>query len=137
MRRATKQQTQTPTTQSRRWRVRPLSLLLLAAMALFGYKFLQKTQEIKGLAAQEAALQAQNQNLAQQNAQIRQSQRYYQTNQYVENAARSTLGLIKPGETVIVAQPVRQRIETVRSAPPVPLAPPDPAWKQWWNAFFG
>ncbi len=137
MRRATKQQTQTPTTQSRRWRVRPLSLLLLAAMALFGYKFLQKTQEIKGLAVQEAALQAQNQNLAQQNAQIRQSQRYYQTDQYVENAARSTLGLIKPGETVIVAQPVRQRIETVRSAPLAPLAPPDPAWKQWWNAFFG
>lgn len=137
MRRATKQQTQTPTTQSRGWRVRPLSLLLLAAMALFGYKFLQKTQEIRGLAAQEAALQSQNQNLAQQNAQIRQSQRYYQTDRYVEDAARSTLGLIKPGETVIVAQPVRQRIETVRSAPLAPLAPPDPAWKQWWNAFFG
>ncbi len=137
MRRAIKQHTPAPTTQSRRWRVRPLSLLLLAAMALFGYKFLQKTQEIKGLAAQEAALQAQNQSLAQQNARIRQAQRYYQTDQYVENAARSTLGLIKPGETVIVAQPVRQRIETVRSAPPAPLAPPDPAWKQWWNAFFG
>ncbi len=137
MRRAIKQQTQTPTTQSTRWRVRPLSLLLLAAMALFGYKFLQKTQEIRGLAAQEAALQSQNQNLAQQNAQIRQSQRYYQTDRYVEDAARSTLGLIKPGETVIVAQPVRQRIETVRSAPLAPLAPPDPAWKQWWTAFFG
>lgn len=137
MRRAITQQTQAPTTHSTRWRVRPLSLLLLAVMALFGYKFLQKTQEIKGLAAQEAALKVQNQNLAQQNAQIRQSQRYYQTDQYVEDAARSTLGLIKPGETVIVAQPMRQRIETVRSAPPAPLVPPDPAWKQWWNAFFG
>ncbi len=137
MRRAIKQQTQTPTTYSRGWRVRPLSLLLLAAMALFGYKFLQKTQEIRGLAAQEAALQSQNQNLAQQNARIRQSQRYYQTDRYVEDAARSTLGLIKPGETVIVAPPVRQRIETVRSAPLAPLAPPDPPWKQWWNAFFG
>jgi len=137
MRRAVKKQTQAPPTRSSRWRMRPLYILLFAAMALFGYKFLQKTQEFKGLAAQEAVLQAQNQKLAQENAQIQQSQRYYQTDQYVEDAARSTLGLIKPGETVIVAQPVRQRIETVRSAPPAPPVPPDPAWKQWWNAFFG
>lgn len=106
-------------------------------MALFAFKFVQKTQEIRRLAAQEAALQLANQQKAEENARLNDSIRYYRTQNYVENEARAIFGYTKPGDVAIFSQPVHQPIVRVRPAPPRLQAPPKPTWQQWWDVFVG
>ncbi|GAC1398799.1 MAG: hypothetical protein NVSMB52_12370 [Chloroflexota bacterium] len=120
-----------------RFRVRFAYVALLVGMAFFTYKFVQKTQEVRRLAQQEAAMRAQNQSIAAENARIQRSIKYYRTPQYVEETARAILGYTKPGETPVQSQPLTGTIPRVRVAPPRPVGPPAPAWKQWWKAFFG
>lgn len=121
----------------RRRRIRPAYILLLVVMAFFAYKFLQKTQEVRRLAQQEAGMRDQNNRLAARNARIRSQIQYYKTPQYVEDTARAILGLTKPGETAIQLVPAHRSLARVGPAPARPALPPEPAWKQWWHAFFG
>src|SRR5947209_15363657 len=86
-------------------RFRLAYVVLLALMGLFAYAYLQKTQEIRRLSAQQAALLAENQRIAQDNARTRQANQYQQTQQYEVEAARSMLGWTAPGETSIQVQP--------------------------------
>ena len=50
---------------------------------------------------------------------------------FVEKAAREKLGLVKPGETVVIMD------QTPHSATGSGTAASDtPSWKQWWQLFF-
>src|SRR2546423_15606816 len=107
-------------------------------MALFAYKFIQKTQQIHTLAGQEAALRWENDQTAAENLRLQRAIRYYRTPNYVEEQARALFGDSYPGDVLVQSHPVMQRTGPVlRAAPPRPAAPPLPTWKQWWNAFFG
>lgn len=124
--------------QRRRLPVRPVYLLLVAVMALFTWRFVVKTQQIHTLAGQERALKWENQQTAQQNAQLQRDIRYYRTPQYVEEQARAIFGDTLPGEILVQSQPTIVRpVVSVRPAPPRPAAPPPPTYQQWWSAFFG
>jgi cell division protein FtsB len=126
------------TAKRRRLRVRPAYLVLAVFLALFAYKFLQKTREIRGLARQEAALRWQNQQTARQNAALQRAILYDRTMPYVEDQAREIFWYSKPGDILVGSVPTfLQPRPMVRVAPPRPAAPPEPTWKQWWKAFFG
>jgi cell division protein FtsB len=125
----------------RKWlRFRLAYVILFAFLALFSYKFLEKTRQIRNLARQEAALRWQNQQTARENAALERAIRYYRTPAYVEEQARAIYGDSNPGDILVQSQPVTQGpAPAVRAAPrmSVPAAPPEPTWKQWWQAFFG
>lgn len=116
-------------------RFRLAYILLLGVMGLFAYAYLQKTQEVRSLSAQQAALMAENQRVAQDNAITRRENRYYRTQQYEIQDARS-MGWTGPGETSIQVLPVKHPVAVVRRAIAPLIAPAKPAWQQWWNSFF-
>jgi hypothetical protein len=119
-----------------RWRFRPAYLFLVAVMGLFAYAYLQKTQEINRLSAEQAALAAQNRQLAHDNAQTERANRYFATKQY-EIAAARNLGYSAAGETSVEITTVKPHA-VVRAAPhPIVVSVPvKPVWQQWWDAFF-
>lgn len=121
----------------RRFRIRPAYLVLVLLMGLFAFKFVQKTQQIKALTSQEVALQAQNRALETSRIRAKQAIRQYRSQHYVENTARSVLGYVKPGETLVQVQTRKPPVERVRAAPLRLPPPPQSAWKQWWSSFFG
>jgi cell division protein FtsB len=122
---------------SRRFKVRPTYVILGVLMALFAFKFIQKTQEIRQLQQQEAALRYENQQTAQQNAQLQREIITYRSAQWVADQARSLLGFTMPGEVPIQPQIVHQPVVEARPAPVPTPAPSVPVWKQWWRVFFG
>jgi cell division protein FtsB len=117
------------------FRLRLPYIMLLVLLVLFAVKFIQKTQEIRGLEAQKAALAYQNQQLQHDNEHVQQSIRYYHSPQYVEEEARAVFGYTRSGDVAIMSQPRHPPILTVGPAPR-PVAPAKPTWKQWWQAFF-
>jgi len=50
---------------------------------------------------------------------------------FIEQAARDKLGLVKPGETVVIMDTTRNA-ESGTQEHPSEL----PSWKQWWQLFF-
>jgi len=121
----------------RRRRIRLPYILLLALMALFAYKFVEKTRDVQGLAAEANALRVENQQFQQQNTRIKQKLPYYQSNAYVIEAARGLLGYALPGDTLVQTNPVQQRVIPVHRAAPPPPSTAKPIWQQWWDSFFG
>lgn len=126
-----------PAERRKRSLIRPAYVILLVLMALFAFKFVQKTQEIRRLAAQEAALQYANRKTAQANARLASAIRYYRTPDYAAGEARAVFGYTEPGDVAIMSRPIQEPAVAVRAAPPRPPSPSKPVWKQWWDAFFG
>lgn len=67
-------------------------------------------------------------------------QRYYQTDEYKELAVRERLGLVTPGESVLILPPNSQAaINEDKTTPLVSAAPPKPVsnFQQWMNFLLG
>jgi cell division protein FtsB len=120
----------------RHFKIRPAYVILGLLMALFAFKFIEKTREIRHLQREEAALVYENRVTAQQNAALRRNIVYYRSTQYMENQARLLLGYTNPGEVPIQSKPSYPRFVAVRRALPPPASPSVPVWKQWWSVFF-
>jgi cell division protein FtsB len=133
----TQQQNKQAPERRRRLRVRPAYIILVLLMGLFAFKFVQKTQQIRSLTAQEVALQQQNRALEKSRTNTKRDIQQYRFTGYVEQTARSVLGYTKPGETPVQVQPPQPVVEHVRPAPAPTSAPAQPTWKQWWSSFFG
>ena len=118
-------------------RVRPAYVVLVLLLGLFAFKFVEKTQQIKSLTAQEVALQQQNRALETSRNNTKAAIGLYRSPQYVEDSARSVLGFTKPGETLVQVQPTRPVVEQFRAAPVRAPAASPATWKQWWSTFFG
>ena len=119
-----------------RFKIRIAYVVLALIMAFFAVKFVQKAQEVRSLARQDAALRQANAQTRQDNAQLRRAIRYYRTPQYAENEARAVFGYTRPGDVAVQVTPRHPQAVAVRAAP-VHLQPPPPVWKQWWQVFFG
>jgi cell division protein FtsB len=68
--------------------------------------------------------------------------RYYQTNEYKEIAARESLGLVIPGEKMLIlppnSDPVKQADESAKRAPVATTTEPEESnLEQWMNFLFG
>jgi cell division protein DivIC len=69
--------------------------------------------------------------LRMKNKQLESQLSYVQTKEFAEREARDKLGLVRPGETVVVIpQNVLQAASA--AAEPVPVVP---NWMQWWRLF--
>lgn len=125
-----------PDRAERRIRIRPLYIVLALILIFFAFKFVEKTQQLRELNREASALQAQNQQILQQNRTLHQRIGYYRTDQYVEGQARSVLGLTKPGEIAVIPM-LKYAHPVFRSAPVVKYVAPEPTWQQWIHALFG
>lgn len=119
----------------RNFRLRWEYVVLAAFLVLFAVKFIQKTEVIQALNKQKAALDYQNQALRQDDVRVQHAIGYYRTTQYVQEEARAVFGYTQPGDVAIMSKPQDPRVVAVRAAPPRPAPPPEPTWKQWWQAF--
>jgi cell division protein FtsB len=121
-----------------RWRrIHPGYVILILLMGLFAFKFMQKTQEVRTLAGEEAALQYQNQLTAYENSSLQRSIRYYRTSQYVKEQARAAFQMVLPGDTIIEPNVIHPKHAPRPHIAFRAVQAPDPTWQQWWKAFFG
>ncbi len=60
-------------------------------------------------------------------------QKYYQSDEFVEEEARNKLGMSKPGETVVILPP---NLSQVLGHSQAQALPEIPNWQQWWQLFF-
>jgi len=51
---------------------------------------------------------------------------------FIERTAREKLGLVKPGEQVVILDQSKLPSTDISTGGP----PPPPPWKQWWELFF-
>ncbi|MBO8169785.1 MAG: septum formation initiator family protein [Thermoanaerobacteraceae bacterium] len=88
----------------RRWRFRwkPGSLLLIFILGYVLFSFGQVYYKIYQLNTKKAALVQELKILQQENRALQEKLRLVQTDSYIEKLAREELGLVKPGEKVLV-----------------------------------
>lgn len=108
-----------------------LGLLLLAYLFFLTgrsvYQNWQTNQEIKKLKIEIETLQVENQNLQNLIA-------YYQTQSFKEKEARRKLGLVKPGENVVIIS--KEPPPSKTPAPSTTEEPQKPNYRLWWEFFF-
>ncbi len=59
---------------------------------------------------------------------LKQQLYFVNTPQFIENEAREKLGMVKPGEHIVLTPPRESRQKIVLDT--------TPNWKKWWNLFF-
>jgi cell division protein FtsB len=114
----------------------PGYVVLVLLLALFAFKFIQRTEEVRQLTRQEMALQLQNEKTRQENARLQRAIQEYRMPRYVEGEARAVLGYTMPGEVAIMTSHIRHSRPRPQVRVAHVIAAPEPSWKQWWKAFF-
>lgn len=109
------------------------TLLICAAVLAIGYfgfstgRYVIHNYQLK---QQEAQVRDDVRQLDQDHAELLAAREYLQSDQYVEQVARRTLGLVHPGETLVI----------VSAAADVPPASPTPApavsGAPWWKQLY-
>lgn len=125
-------------------------IVIVAAILGFIGLFIYQSLRIREMQNNYASAQADLQRLQDRNSRLQQHLDFYNGPgymQYVEKVARETLGMAKPGETVVL--PVTDNNGTVNSnnssvaaqtGQPSNLsipAPPKSNWQNWLSFFFG
>ena len=105
----------------------PGRILLVATLVAAGYFLFSAGNNLVHsyrLAGDEARLRNEVERLRQQQDQLRQIRDYLRTDEYVEFMARRVLGLVKPGETLVIVDS--------------PESPPgeEPGNLTWWQRLF-
>jgi cell division protein FtsB len=102
----------------------------LLAITYFGYGAWRYVAHNVRLSSDEAALRSDIKELDEQRAQLVAVRDYLRSDEYVEYVARSVLGLVKPGETlVIVSSTAPELAATATPATSTAKAPHEPWWK--------
>lgn len=57
-----------------------------------------------------------------------------QSPDYVEKVARDDLGLVKPGETLVIVSSSVEASSSVQTLPEIEIV--QPGWVSWWKLFF-
>jgi cell division protein FtsB len=114
----------------------PLTPILVCAALLattyFGYSTWKYVTHNYHLSDEEAAIRREIAELDQEHAQLVAVRDYLRSDEYVEYVARNVLGLVRPGETLVIVS---------SSAPPAPSPTPVPRLLQdgtepWWKDLF-
>lgn len=103
-----------------------ISLMVIVAFAHSTYTF-WKRRDIVGIQQQKLK------ELESEHERLNKALTEAQTPEFIERVAREKLGLIKPGETVVILAS-----EATRSADPIkePQDERKPSWRLWWELFF-
>lgn len=99
-------------TSERKYTKRKFSIPILVMACVFMYLAISLSGEVQKLNAMRhnvAEIEYQMEQLQNKNAELHKTLELMKTNDYVEQVARENLGLVKPGESIIV--PVEQQPE--------------------------
>jgi cell division protein FtsB len=109
-------------------------VVMIAAAMVVGYFLFAAAGDIllsRSLSSDERALQNEVAALHRQQAELEAIRDYLRTDEYIEGVARRVLGLVRPGESLVIVS---------SNAPPTP-APEDsdaPAEERpWWEELYG
>jgi len=116
-------------------------LIVLAIGAYFVVGFAKEVVHGQQLSTEVSAELQQNADLLQSNARLKEEQQYYQSDGYVELAARESLNLRKPDQIIgLVVGPTPSPNGHSSTQPPAPstksAAPPQANWQRWFGLFF-
>ncbi|MBF6599484.1 MAG: septum formation initiator family protein [Dehalococcoidia bacterium] len=109
-------------------------MLLIAAAIAIGYRAVTTTRYFVHnyqLRGQEAQLRVELRQLDQDRAQLTAVRDYLNSEAYVEQVARTTLGLVRPGDTLVIVTPA----DTVPPPTPGPAGETTPG-EPWWKELF-
>jgi cell division protein FtsB len=111
----------------------PLTTLLLGAFALVAaYLIFTTARDVVRnvqLRDEQAALRREIAGLDEENRQLTAVRDYLKSDEYVEYVARSVLGLVRPGETLVV-------VSGTGAAPQPTPAPSTRSDREWWKELF-
>jgi cell division protein FtsL len=96
----------------------------------------QKALDNYRLNQQADALRAEIRDLRTENIALQQEILRARTDPSIESIARQQLGLVKPGDNPLLLIPADGG-STSHPQPSTQPDPPRPAWRQWWDYFFG
>jgi cell division protein FtsB len=104
----------------------------LLALTYFGFSTWQYVTHNYRLSEEETQVRRDIARLERERAQLVAVRDYLESDEYVEYVARSVLGLVRPGETLVIVS---------SSAPPAPTptpgtGEPDDGAKPWWQELF-
>lgn len=118
-------------------------LILLAVGIYFVIGFAREVVHGQQLSTDVTVEQQRNDELAKANARLQEQQQYYQSDEYVELAARESLNLRKPDQIIgltILPTPTAQQPAAVHppraTNPSQPAPPPAANWQIWFGLFF-
>ena len=110
---------------------RAVAILAALAVGYFIFTAVGDALLSQRLNRDEQRLQQEIDNLEQDQAQLQSIRDYLRTDEYVERIARRVLGLVRPGETLVV---VSSNVQPTPAATPQPdAAAPD----SWWEQLYG
>lgn len=113
-----------------------LNLIGIAAIIYLSVIVFQTVKHNYNLDHQIALQQKRIDDLTANEIQLKYDVQYYRTNSFIEKSARQNLGLIQPGEGVIVlpktTTPPIQSTSTTKNT-----AKPKSNFSQWWSFLFG
>lgn len=102
-----------------------IAILLIAYLGVTTARYVVHNYQAR---SQESALRTELTQLAEDRRQLEATRDYLKSDEYIEYVARRTLGLVRPGETlVLVSGPERA---------PEPASTPAPG-VAWWKELFG
>jgi cell division protein DivIC len=105
-----------------------LAVLLLFVVVNSGYSLYDLWKRRDILKEREAVLTR----LEAENLALKQSLEESQTDEFIEKEARDKLGLVKPGDTVLLLGGI-----PTASTTPIPVTPQKtPSFRTWWELFF-
>lgn len=128
------------------WWIRGLVVVTAALVGWVGYLSSQQFERSRRIESQVAELQLEAERVGRENDTLSQKIRYFSSQSFEEQEAKSKLGLKKPDETAVVIKLAPESPGTSRpSADNVigygsEIAPdmraPIPNYLKWWNLFF-
>jgi len=114
-------------------RILYLSIIILGLIASFSLaRSLYNTYQNSNILVQS---EEQLQKLQQQNSDLKKQEADASSPDYVSRVARDKLGLVKPGEVVVILPPQVAGTATTSSEPQ--QKSDSPVWKRWWKLLFG
>ena len=106
---------------------------MLGAALVVGYLIFTATGDAllsRRLDQEEQRFEREIAQLERQQTELEAIRDYLQTDEYIEGVARRVLGLVRPGETLVV-------ISSTAPVTPTPGPLPDQATPRWWEYLYG
>jgi cell division protein FtsB len=108
-----------------------VAVLALIALAYFGFTTAHHVIHNYQLRGEEQRLRDEIQQLDRDREQLTSVRDYLSSDEYIEYVARRTLGLVRPGETLVIVSGTTPIAAATPSAPDASATP-----QPWWKALF-
>ena len=112
-------------------------LLCLCLLFFIGFKYSKEAYKQKQVNQEVADLQAEIDNLNQENKNLQGLIDYFQTDEFKEKETKDKLNLVKEGEKLVLIKEKEIETEKVNNNKEVEITLNRPNYYWWWHYFFG